>query len=173
MTGRRRPPREGRRGSPRGGSVVLRCVDASEKTTARLELAPLHLLEELLALDLEVAILLGRTARRGQRGIVPARLFRLRGLLDLRDVLSDQLRELLVVHDNLLPGEIQLMCLNMYPCARAAYSFHRREESLRSHKPVGVLHELADFGPVGILVQADADPTARAYIGRHEEPVRV
>src|SRR5678815_5819662 len=61
----------------------------------------------------------------------------------------------------------------MYRCAPIAYSSYRRKEALRSHKPVGILHELADFGPVGIPVQPDADPPTRPNVWRHEESVRV
>ena len=39
--------------------------------------------------------------------------------------------------------------MNMYGLAR--YLFNRRKEPLRSHKPIGVLHELANLFPVGGL----------------------
>ena len=38
---------------------------------------------------------------------------------------------------------------------------------------VGVLAELGDLGPVGVAVEADADPAAAADVGRPEEALRV
>src|SRR3954451_4235381 len=74
-----------------------------------LELAALHLLEELLALDFDVAIFAGGATRCSQRRVVGAFLLRGRFFLDFREVLPDQLCELLVVHDNLLLSEWKWM----------------------------------------------------------------
>src|SRR4051812_46408149 len=70
-----------------------------------LELAALHLLEELLALHFDVAVLAAGATCCGQCRVVGALLFRGGCFLDLRKVLPDQLCELLVVHDNLLLSE--------------------------------------------------------------------
>src|SRR3954454_19545735 len=80
-----------------------------------LELAALHLLEELLALDFDVAIFAGGATRCGQRRVVGALLLRGRCFLDFREVLPDQLCELLVVHDNLLLSEWKMtrLCIGM------------------------------------------------------------
>src|SRR5688572_5824336 len=66
------------------------------------ELAPLHLLEHPLALD--VVLLLGAVAGRLERRVELAPLAGGRLLLGLGGVLADELRELLLVHGGLGSG---------------------------------------------------------------------
>ena len=73
---------------------MLSNVKASiEREKRRLELSALHLLEEMLSLEISLVV-----RRRGKRLIIAAALPSLRQLLRLGRVLSNELGELFIVH---------------------------------------------------------------------------